>query len=199
MGPKFSAPLNRQKMPCHTDASQDAIFSFIFVFCFFFGKMTFSFFFFFFFFFFFLEKCDEIGKNRGYLALGMGPKFPKFSAPLNRQKMPCHTDASQDVILHIKTVVSLCYIQFLSLTETVQQTLCIRLCRYTGADPGYLWYVRRSVMVTSRDIHITINVLKFRTPKWIKWRIQTVQTQIRLLLKEHSNQRLHCLPFHKVF
>ena len=28
-----------------------------------------------------------------------------------------------------------------------------------------------------------------------KWRMQTVYTQIRLLLKEQSDQGLHCLPF----
>ena len=43
----------------------------------------------------------------------------------------------------------------------------------------------------------TVNVLKFRTPKFLtKWHMQTVQTQIRLLLKEQSDQGLHCLPFH---
>ena len=43
----------------------------------------------------------------------------------------------------------------------------------------------------------TVNVLKIRTPKFlIKWHMQTVQTQIRLLLKEQSDQGLHCLPFH---
>ena len=42
----------------------------------------------------------------------------------------------------------------------------------------------------------TVNVLKFRTPKFLtKWQMQTVQTQIRLLLKEQSDQGLHCLPF----
>ena len=29
--------------------------------------------------------------------------------------------------------------------------------------------------------------------------MQTVQTQIRLLLEEQSDQGLHCLPFHLVF
>ena len=46
----------------------------------------------------------------------------------------------------------------------------------------------------------TINVLKFRTQKLLtKWHMQTMQTQIRLLLKEQSDQGLHCLPFHLVF
>ena len=43
----------------------------------------------------------------------------------------------------------------------------------------------------------TVNVLKFWTPKFLtKCYMQTVQTQIRLLLKEQSDQGLHCLPFH---
>ena len=47
------------------------------------------------------------------------------------------------------------------------------------------------------DMHGTVNVLKFRTPKCLmKWHMPTVQTQIRLLLKEQSDQGLHCLPFH---
>ena len=42
-----------------------------------------------------------------------------------------------------------------------------------------------------------VNVLKFCTPKLpIKWHMQIVQTQIRLLLKEQSDQGLHYLPFH---
>ena len=39
--------------------------------------------------------------------------------------------------------------------------------------------------------------LQFRTPKFLtKWRMQTVQTQIKLLLKEQSDQGLPCLPCH---
>ena len=42
-----------------------------------------------------------------------------------------------------------------------------------------------------------VNVLKFCTLKFpTKWYVQTVQTQIRLLLKEQSDQGLCCLPFH---
>ena len=38
----------------------------------------------------------------------------------------------------------------------------------------------------------TINVLKFRTPKFLtKWPMQTV--------KEQSDQILHCFPFHLLF
>ena len=44
-----------------------------------------------------------------------------------------------------------------------------------------------------------VNVLKFCTPKCMtKWHMQTVQTQIRLLLKKQSDQGLHCLPFQLV-
>ena len=43
----------------------------------------------------------------------------------------------------------------------------------------------------------TVNVLKFRTPKFLtKCNMQTVWTQIKLLLMEQSDQGLHCLPFH---
>ena len=41
-----------------------------------------------------------------------------------------------------------------------------------------------------------VNVLNFKTPKFLtKWHMQTVYTPIRLLLQEHSDQGLHCLPF----
>ena len=39
---------------------------------------------------------------------------------------------------------------------------------------------------------ITIMILNFRTDRTV----QTVQTQIRLLLEEQSDQGLHCLLFH---
>ena len=41
-------------------------------------------------------------------------------------------------------------------------------------------------------IQSTVMILSFRTDR--PW--QTVQTQIRLLLEEQSDQCLHCLPFH---
>ena len=45
-----------------------------------------------------------------------------------------------------------------------------------------------------------VNVLKFRTPKLLKkWHLQTMQSQIRLLLKEQSDQGLHYLQYHLVF
>ena len=41
----------------------------------------------------------------------------------------------------------------------------------------------------------TVNVLKFHTQTClVKWHIETVQTQIRLL--EQSDPGLYCLPFH---
>ena len=38
----------------------------------------------------------------------------------------------------------------------------------------------------------TVMILNF----WTDWSGQTVQTQIRLLLEEQSDQGLHCLLFH---
>ena len=47
-----------------------------------------------------------------------------------------------------------------------------------------------------QDFHVTevpaVMILNFRTDK----SGQTVQTKIRLLLEEHSDQGLHCLLFH---
>ena len=44
-----------------------------------------------------------------------------------------------------------------------------------------------------------VNVLKYGTPKFLtKWTMQTVQTKIRLLLKEQSDLGLHCLLFYTV-
>ena len=45
----------------------------------------------------------------------------------------------------------------------------------------------------------SVNVLKLLHKCLTKWHMQTVQTLIRLLLKEQSDQGLHCLPFHLVF
>ena len=46
------------------------------------------------------------------------------------------------------------------------------------------------------------SVLKFHTPKFLenkrKWHMQTVQIQLRLLLKDQFDQELYCLPFHYV-
>ena len=40
----------------------------------------------------------------------------------------------------------------------------------------------------------TVNLLNFLTSLFLaKWHMQTVQTQIRLLLKEQSDLGLHCL------
>ena len=44
--------------------------------------------------------------------------------------------------------------------------------------------------------NLTVNILKFCTPKFIiNWHMQTMQTQIRLLLKEHSDQDQHSTLF----
>ena len=46
-------------------------------------------------------------------------------------------------------------------------------------------------------IRNTVHLLKFCTLNFqTKWHMQTVQIQIRLLLKEQSDQGLHCLSFH---
>ena len=44
----------------------------------------------------------------------------------------------------------------------------------------------------SENCKHTVMILSFRTDR----PRQTVQTQIRLLLEEQSDQGLHCLPFH---
>ena len=56
----------------------------------------------------------------------------------------------------------------------------------------------RKHLQSDKSLHIlhTVNVLKFPTPVANKMAYETVQTQIRLLLKEQSDQGLHCLPFH---
>ena len=55
------------------------------------------------------------------------------------------------------------------------------------------------MLILDQYLHIFIvNALKFGIRKFlIKWYMQTVQIQIRLLLKEKSDQSLHCLQFHK--
>ena len=51
---------------------------------------------------------------------------------------------------------------------------------------------RRSLRKTRPDHRNTVMILSFRTNK----SRQTVQSQIRLLLEEQSDQGLHCLLFH---
>ena len=47
-----------------------------------------------------------------------------------------------------------------------------------------------------RKAPMYVNVIKFHTPKFLtKWQMQTVQTHITLLLKQQSDQDLHCLLF----
>ena len=60
--------------------------------------------------------------------------------------------------------------------------------------------IRKIMYTPMHPSFTTVNILKIRTPKFLtKWHMQTVQTQIRLLLKEQSDQGLYCLPFHSVF
>ena len=71
-------------------------------------------------------------------------------------------------------------------------TFHLRCLFYFSIKPrfGYSLAVPQSIMV---------NVLKFRIAECLtKWHRQTVQTQIRLLLKEQSDLGLHCLPFYYV-
>ena len=72
------------------------------------------------------------------------------------------------------------------------------LCVGFGEQENKNTYLNTStICYSARTLHdSTVNVLKFCTLKWLtKWCMQTVQTQIRLLLKEQSDQGLHCLPF----
>ena len=60
---------------------------------------------------------------------------------------------------------------------------------YWGTVVHWLWDTVPNEC--SRLIH------QFRTSKFLtQWHMQTVQIQIRLLLKEQSDQGLHYLPFH---
>ena len=53
-----------------------------------------------------------------------------------------------------------------------------------------------SLLCKQQNLYAVV-ILKFCTPRFlIKWHTQTVQTQIRLLLKEQYDLHLHCLPFH---
>ena len=62
------------------------------------------------------------------------------------------------------------------------------------------YHIHPKYLNTLTPYYTTVNVLKFRTPKCLtKWHMQTVKTQIRLLLREQSNHGLHCLHFHLVF
>ena len=62
----------------------------------------------------------------------------------------------------------------------------------------YLWFSYTSYVEgymcsnLNFDELLTVMILSFRTDM----PGQTVQTQIRLLLEEQSDQALHCLPFH---
>ena len=65
-------------------------------------------------------------------------------------------------------------------------TIVVRSGRCCAIVPGLV------TMVTCVTIEVcTVMILSFRTDR----SGQTVQTQIRLLLEEQSDQGLHCLPF----
>ena len=53
-------------------------------------------------------------------------------------------------------------------------------------------HVEMTVYKSVVPAEATVMILSFRTDR----PGQTVQTQIRLLLEEQSDQGLHCLPFH---
>ena len=55
--------------------------------------------------------------------------------------------------------------------------------------------VQSSIILLSVKLLATVMIQSFRTDS----SGQTVQTQIRLLLEEQSDQGLHCLQFHCIF
>ena len=67
---------------------------------------------------------------------------------------------------------------------------------YHELRPGALT-IRHFLKKIGLDISCNmVNILKFHTPRFlIKCHEQIVQTQIRLLLLEQSDQGLHCLQF----
>ena len=62
--------------------------------------------------------------------------------------------------------------------------------------------VRRPMVPFERQLQsftctiFTVNVPSFEHQSFIQNDMQTMKTQIRLLLKEQSDQGLNCLPFH---
>ena len=72
--------------------------------------------------------------------------------------------------------------------------LIIQVGRANHSAPGCFVHTQKK---GERHRRATVNVLKCQTPKFLtKCHMQTVQTQIRLLLMEQSDQGLHCMPFH---
>ena len=64
----------------------------------------------------------------------------------------------------------------------------------------FLENFKKKYFIILADNLITVNIQKLRTQKFLtKWPMQTVQTQIRLLLQDQSKQGPHCLPFRFVF
>ena len=58
-----------------------------------------------------------------------------------------------------------------------------------GTSESSVWHLFFVVVSADEYINILINIRTDRSE-------QTVQSQIRLLLQEQSDQDLHCLPFH---
>ena len=75
-------------------------------------------------------------------------------------------------------------------TEGMIMTLTFALAGTTQPSMElFLWF---DILTVNKIIEGTVLILSFR----INMPRQTVQTQIRLLLEEQSDQGLHCLPFH---
>ena len=70
------------------------------------------------------------------------------------------------------------------------QSSLLRVC--TVCHSICIFWTQLLYMVEPRCLNFSVMILTFRTDR----PGQTVQTQIRLLLQEQSDQGLHCLPFY---
>ena len=75
-------------------------------------------------------------------------------------------------------------------SETKNQIINCQLIRIVHGSLATLATIEKSRPQSLITLH-TVMILSFRTHR----PGQTVQTQIRLLLEEQSDQGLHCLPF----
>ena len=73
-----------------------------------------------------------------------------------------------------------------TLYDQQARPICARTCRICTTDN-----ITTKLQISKDLIRRTVMILSFRTDM----PGQTVQTQIRLLLEEQSDQSLHCLPF----
>ena len=123
-------------------------------------------------------------------------------------KILAHDTALQDTHLHQKTQFeSNTSRQFFNHFNLFPETriwymglpsekASLNMCKMRKSRPPCT-RARSHSRLCSPLIHSTVNVLKFCTSKCLtKWHMQIVQTQIRLLFQEQSDQGLHCLPFH---